>query len=501
VNYPSNSPTQANAQGLWSPEGLAVDAHGNLYVADTCNARVVRFPEPFAQKNTGMPQANLVLGQTSLVGQPIKDVSAQTMKSAYGLAFTAAGNLVVSDPLANRVIYFEKSGGDFRSGESASDVFGQPDFSTSLAGVLAGPHLISLDSADQLYFADTGHNRIAVLPSVPTAGNNPAVLFSITGLSNPYGVLVDKSSGTIWATNTSGNQVLQYASVASVIENAAPSATLSAFGPVSITTDPFGNPVIAEAGANRVGFYYPAIDYTTSAGGVPGRLSGNAANFFGRFAPGMLASIFSFPSAPFGDATVSSDVRVSVDGTSAPLLYVSPSQINFQIPGATPVGGLEEIQVTRASTQQVLASWLFQMDAESPGLFTVDGSGSGQVAALNQDGSLNNGANPAKAGSVVTLYGTGQGAVHDMPVDGRPAQGIVATAEPPQVFINSGFVSAGDVQFSGLAPGFAGLWQINVKVPSDVPPADVVVFLIYHGVNSILDPNGIRRTTTIRTSP
>ncbi len=49
VNYPSNSPTQANAQGLWSPEGLAVDAKGNLYVADTCNARVLRFPAPFAQ--------------------------------------------------------------------------------------------------------------------------------------------------------------------------------------------------------------------------------------------------------------------------------------------------------------------------------------------------------------------------------------------------------------------------------------------------------------------
>ena len=89
VNYPSNSPTQANAQGLWSPEGLAVDAQGNLYVADTCNARVVRFPSPFTQKNAALPQANLVLGQTSLVGQPIKDVSGQTMKSAYGVAFTS----------------------------------------------------------------------------------------------------------------------------------------------------------------------------------------------------------------------------------------------------------------------------------------------------------------------------------------------------------------------------------------------------------------------------
>jgi uncharacterized protein (TIGR03437 family) len=512
VNYPSNSPTQTNAQGLWSPEGLAVDAKGNLYVADTCNARVVRFPAPFAQTTAGLPQANLVLGQTSLLGQPIKDVSGQTMKSAYGLAFTSAGNLVVSDPLANRVLYFSKSvTGDFQSGEPASNVFGEPDFNTSLPGALAGPHSVSLDSNDQLYIADTGNNRIAVLPSVPTAGNNPAVLFSIASLSNPYGVFVDPSGGEIWVTNTGGNQVLQYASGASIIENATPSATLSVFGPVSVATDPFGNPVIAEAGANRVGFYYPAIDYTTSAGGVPGQLSGNAANLFGRFAPGMLASIFSFPSAPFGDLTASftfqpisatlGDVTVSVGGTLAPLLYVSPSQINFQVPGATPVGGLEEIQVARASTGQVLASWLFQMDAESPGLFTVDGSGSGQVAAVNQDGSLNNGANPAKAGSFVTLYGTGQGAVHGMPPDGQPVQGIVATPETPQVFINSGFVSAGDVQWSGLAPGFAGLWQINVKVPSDAPPADVIVFLIYGGVNSILDPNGIRRMTTIRTMP
>ncbi len=518
INYPSNSPTQANAQGLWSPEGLAVDGRGNLYVADTCNARVLRFPAPFAQTNPGLPQANLVLGQTGLSGQPIKDVSAQTMKSAYGLAFTAAGNLVVSDPLANRVLYFEKpvaatgaASSDFESGQGATSVLGQPNFNSSVAGVLSGPHQIGVDSNDQLYVADTGNNRVAVLPSVSAAGANPAVLFSIAGLQSPAGVFVDPLSGAIWVTDTGANRVFEYTSAASIIENAAPAATLSAFGPVSVATDPFGNPVIAEAGANRLGFYYPAIDYTTSAGGVAGRLSGNAANFFGRFAPGMLASIFSFPSSPFGGTTASfsgapistalGDLLVSVGGTPSPLLYVSPSQINFQVPEATSAGGVTEIQVARVSTGQVLASWLFPIDAVSPGLFTVDGSGSGQVAALNQDGSVNNGANPAKAGSVVTLYGTGQGAIAGMPPDGHGAEGLVETPETPKVFINSGFVAAGDVQFSGLAPGFAGLWQINVKMPLDVPPGDVNVFIIYGGVNSILDPNGIRRMTTIATTP
>ena len=512
VNYPSNNPTQANAQGLWSPEGLAVDPYGNLYVADACNARVLRFPAPFAQTPGAMPRADLALGQASLVGQPILAASGQTLTSAYGVALTAAGNLVVSDPLANRILYFQKTAaGDFQTGESASNVFGQPNFNSSLATVLAGPHLIAVDANDQLYVADTGNNRIAALPSVPTAGDNPPVLFAIPQLNSPYGVFVNKASGEIWAANTGGNQALRYANSAAIIINAAPSATLGVFGPVSIALDPFGNPIIAEGSTNRVSFYYSAIDYTNSAGGVPGQSSGNAANFFGSFAPGMLATIFSFPASPFGDRTASfssvpistalGDVQVTVGGTPAPLLYVSPSQINFQVPGATPVNVFKEIQVSQVSTGQVLASWLFQIDAESPGLFTIDGSGSGQIAALNQDGSLNSGVNPAKAGSVVTLYATGQGLISGMPPDGAPAHGLVETSQTPQVFINSGYVSPGNVLYSGLAPEFVGLWQINFKIPSDVPPGAVIVFISYGGINSILDPNGVRRMTTIQVTP
>jgi uncharacterized protein (TIGR03437 family) len=69
------------------------------------------------------------------------------------------------------------------------------------------------------------------------------------------------------------------------------------------------------------------------------------------------------------------------------------------------------------------------------------------------------------------------------------------------VFINSDFVPDSDVQFSGLEAGFVGIWQIDVKVPANVPPGDVIVYITYDGINSILDPNGNRRTTTIRTTP
>ena len=514
VNYPTNSGTQTNDMGLWTPESIAVDSNGNLYVADTCNARVLRFPSPFSQPTGMVQRANLVLGQTSFFGQPIKDLSRQTMRSAYGIAFTANGHLVVSDPLANRVLVFFKPGsGDFQSGAPANHVFGQADFSSGLATVFNSPRGISVDPDDQLYVADTLNNRIAILPNVPTASDNPPVLFSITPLSQPFSVTVNQITDEIWVTNTLGNTVLRYPNYVTVINNPATNATLSPISaPLAVSLDPFGNPIVTE-GINRVSFYFPAIDFTTSAGGVTGRLSGNGANYFGRWSPGMLASLFSFTNTRFGDQTVINstlpvpatlgDIQVFVAGTAAPLLYVSPTQINLQIPSNTPVGGFQEFKVVRASTGQVLASWLFRIDSVSPGLFTANATGSGQLLATNADGTVNNASHPAKAGTYVTLYGTGQGLVSGMPPDGVPTPGaILSTNAKPNVLINGpNFVPDSDVQFSGLCPGFVGLWQINVKVPANVPPGDVPVFVSIGGISSSLDPNGIRRTTTIRTTP
>jgi uncharacterized protein (TIGR03437 family) len=518
VNFPSNSPTQTSDVGLWSPEGLAVDSDGNLYVADTCNARVLRFPKPFAQPQGIQQRANLVLGQTTFFGQPVRDVSRSTMRSSYGLAFTADGSLVTSDPTANRILYFKKlKGGDFQTGASATNVFGQADFNSSLAVTFAGPHHLSIDPDDQLYVADTGNNRIAILPTVPFAGDNPPVLFSIPSLGAPFGVAVNQITDEIWVTNTTGNTVRRYPKYQLVILNPTPTAEIVVFQPVGVSLDPFGNPIVAEALANRVSFYFPAIDSTTAAGGIAGRLSGNAANYFGRFAPAMLASVFAFPTSRFGDQTAGSsglplpttlgDVQVLVRGVdgqlvAAPLLYVSPGQINFQVPSATPLGP-QEIQVLRASTGQVLASWIFRIDPVSPGLFTANSTGAGQLSAINEDGvTPNDGGHPAKAGSVISLYGTGQGLVDGLPPDGQPNPGGPhSTGAKPRVFINSDFVPDADVQYSGLAPGFVGLWQINVKIPSNVPPGDVTVYVTYQGLISAQDQNGITRRTTIRVTP
>ena len=473
TNYPLNDSNQISDQGLSFPEGLAVDSKGDLWVADFGNGRVLRFARPFNQTQNGVQRANLVIGQQSFFSKVI-DASSQTMTAPYGIVFTASGHLLVSDRVLNRVLFFLKpSGGDFVNGQSAFSVIGQPDFGPHTTGSLSGPSLIAVDSDDRLYVADTGNNRIVVYRNVPTAGNDPAPSFSLTSANSgqpitaPTGVFASQLTGDIWVANTNSSTVLRFPKFDTLANKTSSTASLSSFGPLAITLDPFDNPIVVES-ANRVAFYFPLFDLTPAAGGVNGRFSGNAANYFQRFSPGMLASIFPFTTTHFGDATaalvstpaptVLGDVTVFVAGVAAPLLYVSSTQINFQVPSSTPVGSaFQEIQVVRASTGQVLASAPVRIDPVSPGLFTNDSTGAGPLAALNQDNTRNSATNPAKAGTIIQLFGTGQGLVSGAPADGSPAALTqLPTDEKPRVFINAGQVPPEDVLYSGLAPGYIG---------------------------------------------
>jgi uncharacterized protein (TIGR03437 family) len=107
-----------------------------------------------------------------------------------------------------------------------------------------------------------------------------------------------------------------------------------------------------------------------------------------------------------------------------------------------------------------------------PGLFTLDGSGRGPVAALNQDGSINSVSNPAEQGSVIVLYGTGEGLTTPLAVDGS----VLGSAPPKptlpvEVTLCCSFGSAWSlpVIYAGGASGsVAGLLQLNVRVPEDL---------------------------------
>ena len=362
LNYPTNDPLQVTDIGLAQPEGLALDSNGNLYVADTLNGRILRFPRPFDQPQTSLLRANLVIGQANFF-QKLTDASSQTMRNPYGIAFTVAGHLAVSDPGLNRVLFFRKpTGGDFINGQPANNVIGQPDFQTGTAGILNGPRLIGTDTDDRLYVADTGNGRIAVFRNLPTAGDNPPVTLSLsTGttttdrLNSPTSVVINSNTGDVWVADANSGRVLRYPKYDVLILNPTANTVLpSPPVPLAVTLDAFGSPVVAE-GSNRISFYYPIFDVTKS---------GNAANYAQRYSPGMLALIKPQANLSFGSQTITNDkvpiptslgdVQVLVNGTPAPLLYVSPGQINLQIPWGTPVGSQPvEIQVIRVSTSQV----------------------------------------------------------------------------------------------------------------------------------------------------
>ncbi|HZL57978.1 MAG TPA: hypothetical protein VFC21_12890, partial [Bryobacteraceae bacterium] len=488
INYPSNISTSPNQSGLFGPTGLLVDANGDLFVADTGNSRVLRFPAPFSNYTAGaMEQANLVLGQSSFF-ITITDPTNRTMAAPYGLAMTLFPGILVSDAVHSRVLFFQGPSNTFTNGQSASLVFGQPDFTSSGAGSamnrLSSPRHIATDSDDRLYVADTGNHRVLIFDHAPNSIPGPTAAVALTnGLNAPFGMYVSPVNGDIWVADAGANTAVRYPAFNALETTGnAPNLTLSnEISPRAITEDAWGNVFIADS-ANRVVIHYPGLSAL------------NAADYLAPnvLAPGMIAALYSTGNYhQFGTTsqtssslplpTVLNGVQVLYNGAPVPLFYAGMDQINFEVPIAAPQSGTADLQVLETATGRLLGDSTVLMNPVLPGLFTQAGNGSGAAIAVNQDGRLNTQNNPALAGSVITLYGTGQGYVPGAPPDGQAPTAAVASPRPPTVFINPETVSGSAIQYAGLAPGQVGVWQINVQIPRDIitlatQPTWVIVF-------------------------
>jgi uncharacterized protein (TIGR03437 family) len=155
------------------------------------------------------------------------------------------------------------------------------------------------------------------------------------------------------------------------------------------------------------------------------------------------------------------DTDVIINGSKAPLLYVSPGQINAVVPSDTYAG--RSGVIVRSSSGQNRGT-AFDMLAAAPEIFLL---GERQAIALNQDGSLNGPDNPAAPGDIVTVFFTGQGPTDPYVPSGRPAP----SDRLARVALESRVIVAGkdaEVAYLGLTPGFAGLAQANVEVPEGV---------------------------------
>lgn len=498
VNYPSGDPRITTRSSLFWPTGIAVDTAGNLWVADSGNNRVLRFPKPDFDAPQVMPEANLVLGQADFFVSPRStDPTRRTMALPYGLAFTPEGHLLVSDAAHHRVLLFRKpEGGDFSSGMDASAVIGQPDFTTAASGTAENrfnsPRGIAVDTSGRLYVADVGNNRVSIFSNAAavTPGSDPrpaTVLLYSTGttrLRSPYGVAVNQLTGEIWVAELGASRLLRYPEYGFLpAANYAANLGFSVGGPLALVLDRFGNPVVAEA-INRIAMYYQAV------------VGVNAANYLDRpVAPGTYVALypaggpFAFSETRVFDQEPNpipmprrlADIEVLVNDEPVPLHFVSPGQINFLMPMNAPTSGTVSVLVQRPSTGQIVGYGRIEMAPASPGLFTSDSSGSGQLAALNQDNTRNGPGNAAARGSVVQLFATGAGFIPGAPPDGdTPGGRQILTPEKPRVFIGTDFVPDDHVLYSGLAPGLIGVWQINVKIPDRVAPGNAVLLYVQY---------------------
>lgn len=232
-----------------------------------------------------------------------------------------------------------------------------------------------------------------------------------------------------------------------------------------------------------VGFQQFAQPPVVTAGGVV-----NAASYAPQapLAPGTLISVFgsqlSQSVAGAGTLPLPIDLGGSslfIAGTQAPLLYASGGQVNAMIPYGIQVNAGQQFVISRGSSLSVAQG--LTIAAASPGVFTTNGSGKGQgdifVAHSDFTQTLADAAHPATAGDFLVIYCTGLGEVTPTLTAGMPAplDRLSPTVNPVTVSIG-GVMAA--VQFAGLTPGFAGLYQVNVIVPPGVTPGASIVISI-----------------------
>ena len=525
-NVDSAGGSAPSSTSLRSPLGLAVAADGTLYVADLGNNRVLRYPRPVAQSGRITPDA--VLGQTDFTSSASASVGPGSLHAPAGLAIGPNGNLFVSDSGNNRVLEFPRGSG---TGALAVRVYGQPGFSASAppspvsAQTLAGPLGLFVDAAYNLYVTDNGANRVVIYPNTnaaPPAGLSASIVIgqksfasAVAGggsaaLRAPFDVALD-SQGNIFISDNGNNRVVVFPSLLTLpntgaaaylavgqpsLQGSAPNwntpdglATPEGLAsPAGILVDRVDTLYVGDTGNNRVVHFLKAVAIVNAATSQPTVPVGLGA-WCTLYGVGLSTDTKTSNSVAVPTSLANRELVVN-DQMKAPVHYVSSGQINFVFPAAAPVGS-QRIAARQADTGELIAGGTVLVAAYSPGFFTRAQNGAGQVAALNADNTINSASNPAPRGSVIQLFGTGQGLVVTPVADGQPgpptpdktvaaptADANTCLNKQPAVCIALGGSAGGaqlaDIQYSGLAPGLVAVWQVNFKIPTTGPAGNTI---------------------------
>ncbi len=210
----------------------------------------------------------------------------------------------------------------------------------------------------------------------------------------------------------------------------------------------------------------------------------------GPVAPGEIISIFGSGLGPetltglrlneFGQvATSLVEVQVTFDNIPAPLLFVQARQLSAIVPYA--VAGTTDTRVQVQYKGLRSSAVTLKVTPSAPGVFTLDSSGKGPGAILNENFTVNTATNRAQKGSVVILYATGEGSTDPQVADGLLASPQVLPKPRLPVSVKIGGLDA-EVLYAGSAPGLVvGLLQVNVRIPPTVPSGSAVPVLLTIG--------------------
>jgi uncharacterized protein (TIGR03437 family) len=253
--------------------------------------------------------------------------------------------------------------------------------------------------------------------------------------------------------------------------------------------------------ANASGYPAAASQITgmVTTSGVPYITPGGAVHIYnsllgGAVAPGTILAIYgsNFAGAAATDsgaplpATLGT-TSVTVGGIPAPLYYVSPNQIDAQMPLELTPNKEYEVIIANGGARSTPGS--LQVIAAAPGIAAL---ANGQVIAQHADYSLVTDASPAKPGEFLVIYLAGMGAT-DIPLANGAASPSSPLAQPtiaPVLTLNGSSIP---IYFAGLTPGFVGLYQMNFQVPADTASGKVQLVVSQSGVASNLTVLPVQR--------
>jgi uncharacterized protein (TIGR03437 family) len=471
------------------PQGVAVDSAGNLYIADTNNHSIRKV-------SNGVMTTVAGNGTHGFSGDNGPATSAQLYYPS-GVAVDSAGNLYIADTSNSRIRKV--------SNGAIVTVAGNGEFAFSGDGGLAtsaqlyGPRGVAVDSAGNVYVADTNNGRIRIL--TPT-GSPCTYSVSLTTWQAPASggsltVGIQTAASCTWAvtglpgwmTVSGASSGAGSASVALAVFPNNTGATLSATVVVAGVSVTVTQPAPALAALPPIKSVVNAASYTG-----------------GPVSPGELVTIFGTGIGPAAAAGATTDpatgrlattiggVQVLFNAVPAPMIYASSTQISAVVPYEMASVANPSVWINFAG--QTSNPYQLSVAAAAPGLFAQNASGSGPGAVLNQDNSLNGPGHGAANGSVVQVFLTGEGLTTPQAATGAittatlpPPQVTPAPVQPVGVFINGQQVPWA---YAGEAPGMvAGVMQLNVQIPLYWPSGALAIQV---SVGGIMSQSGITVT-------